>query len=193
MENNYTIKYTKTRHGYARLDKEWNLTISIPTFLRNDKSFHENLIAKWQKLIDRYTKKSHLATITEDKILIFWESTNKSDLWNNPKEINLELKKVLYEYSKSVLDEISEDIWKKYTELKIKKLKSKWGSCNSRQEIVLNQDLVHLSNKLIKYVIIHEACHLKHNHHQKSFRDLVEKHCPNYKLLRRELKNIIIR
>lgn len=193
MENNYEIKYTDTRHGYARINKEWKLVISIPNFLRNDKKFHESLISKWQKLISRYNKKTHINIVTDDEILLFWEATKKSDLWKNQKQVQSELKKILYEYCEPILDSISSTIWKKYSELKIKKLKSKWGSCSSDQIIVLNQDLVHLPNKLIKYVVIHEVCHLKHKHHQKSFRDLVENLCPNYKLLRKELKNIIIR
>jgi predicted metal-dependent hydrolase len=193
MENNYEIKYTDTRHGYARIDKEWKLIISIPTFLRNDKIFHENLISKWQKLISRYNKRTHIDTITQDQILLFWESTEKKELWKNTKEIHKQLKIILYEYCEPILRSFSSIIWKKYSELKIKKMKSKWGSCSSVQVIVLNQDLVHLPNKFIRYVIIHEACHLKHKHHQKSFRDLVENLCPNYKLLRRELKNIVVR
>lgn len=193
MGNNYEIKYTDTRHGYARINKEWKLVISIPNFLRNDKKFHESLISKWQKLISRYNKKTHINIITDDEISLFGEATKKSELWKNQKQIQSELKKILYEYCEPILDSLSATIWKKYSELKIKKLKSKRGSCSSDQIIVLNQDLVHLPNKLIKYVIIHEACHLKHKHHQKSFRDLVENLCPNYKLLRKELKNIIIR
>ncbi len=193
MENNYEIKYTDTRHWYARIDKEWKLIISIPSILRNDKNFCENLISKWQKLISRYNKRTHVDIITQNNILLFWEPTDKINIWKTSKEIQAELKNILYEYSHPILDSLSSIIWYKYSELKIKKIKSKWGSCSSSQIIILNQDLVHLPNKLIKYVIIHEACHLKHKHHQESFRNLVENLCPNYKLLRKELKNIVIR
>ncbi|HCB51634.1 TPA: hypothetical protein DEP21_03600 [Patescibacteria group bacterium] len=57
----------------------------------------------------------------------------------------------------------------------------------------LNLDLIHLPTKLIKYVIIHEACHLKVKNHSTKFRDLVESYCPNYKLLRKELRNLVIK
>lgn len=193
MENDYEIKYTNIRNGYARINREGKLVFSIPNFLRNDKKFHDGLILKWQKLLEKYGKKNHIDKVLDDQILIFWEYIDKSDLWKNKKEVDLEIKKILLEYSKPILDEVSDVIWYKYSDLKIKKLRSKRGSCDHNQNIVLNQELIHYPSKFTKYVVIHEAAHLKHKHHQKPFRDLVEKLYPNYKIIRKELKNIIIR
>ncbi len=76
----------------------------------------------------------------------------------------------------------------KYQSLKVKKLKSRWGSCDNRKNIILNTYLMQLDWKLIDYVILHELTHTEHQHHQSDFWDSLSKICPNYKELRKELK-----
>jgi predicted metal-dependent hydrolase len=57
---------------------------------------------------------------------------------------------------------------------------------------MFSQNLVHLPTKYIKYVVIHEVCHLKHKNHSKEFWTEVEKFLPNYRETRKEMKKIII-
>ena len=64
---------------------------------------------------------------------------------------------------------------------KVRFYKTRWGSCNSRDELSFNYLLMLLPSWVIDYVIIHELCHLKHLNHGKLFWQLVEQHCPNYK------------
>ena len=106
---------------------------------------------------------------------------------------SIELKEILYDYAKPIFDEYSQKLKISYKELKIRKVSAKWGSCTSDQRIMLNANLVHLPTRLIVYVIIHEACHLKIKNHSSRFRELVEIHCPNYKTLRKELRNYILK
>jgi hypothetical protein len=42
----YTISYKKVRHGYVRLTHDGKLSITIPTFLKNDEKFKNSLIEK---------------------------------------------------------------------------------------------------------------------------------------------------
>ncbi len=67
-------------------------------------------------------------------------------------------------------------------------LKTRWGSCNSKKEIVLSTHLIQLPWDLIDYVIMHELTHIKHLNHSKSFWSELEIILPNYKSLRKELK-----
>ena len=67
-------------------------------------------------------------------------------------------------------------------------LKSRWGSCNSANDIVLNGYLVQLSWECIDYVIWHELSHTKHHNHSDSFWQELSKHVPNYKQVRKSLK-----
>jgi predicted metal-dependent hydrolase len=76
----------------------------------------------------------------------------------------------------------------KFKSCSVKKLKSRWGSCDSYQNIVLNMYLIQLDWKLIDYVIYHELAHVKYKHHQKDFWNYMEQLLPDYKMLRKEIK-----
>ena len=45
------------------------------------------------------------------------------------------------------------------------------------------------SEKAIKYVVLHEICHLKHMNHSKKFWDMVKLYMNDYKEVAKELKN----
>lgn len=75
-----------------------------------------------------------------------------------------------------------------YSGVSIKKLKSRWGSCNHQKHISLNFFLMQLPWPLIDYVLLHELNHTEHLNHSRSFWSQMEKHSPDVKHLRRELK-----
>lgn len=68
--------------------------------------------------------------------------------------------------------------------------KTRWGSCTSVGNINLNWKLVAFEPDLIDYVIIHELCHLIHPNHSRRFWSLVSSHCPNFKLLDKQLAQV---
>ncbi len=187
------IIYKPIRHAYARITKEGNLQLCIPSRLRDNQKFKEQLLEKGQKLLLRYQKKHHLQSVTDEYVLLFGEQVPLEEVTESPKKLATELKCILYEYAKPLFDEYSEKLKIPYKELKIRKVIAKWGSCTSDQRIMLNTNLVHLPTRLIQYVIIHEACHLKIKNHSPRFRNLVEIYCPNYKLLRKELRSFILK
>lgn len=70
----------------------------------------------------------------------------------------------------------------------IKEIKYSWGSCSSKKNITINLELIKYSQKAIRYVILHELCHIKHMNHSKEFWKLVEKYMPEYKEIQKEFK-----
>lgn len=76
----------------------------------------------------------------------------------------------------------------KYKSLQIKPMKTRWGSCDSRQNITLNCYLVTLAPELIDYVILHELTHTRHQHHQPTFWRTMEQVLPQAKSLRRRAR-----
>lgn len=74
-----------------------------------------------------------------------------------------------------------------FSSVGVKRLKSRWGSCSSNQEIILNLFLMQLPWYLIDYVLLHELTHTKHMEHGTAFWQELEKHLPNAKLLRNEI------
>jgi len=204
----YTISYKKIRHGYVRLTNDGKLSITIPTFLKNDETFKKNLIDKWSKLLARHHKRTHIQSQTPDHILLFWEEIFIKNLCSLTKELDSDLsedwgfkkkqllnflKKNLHEYIVPIADKYSNLIWKSYKEITIRRLKSKRWSCSHDNVLTFNLDLIHLSTKYIRYVVIHEVCHIRHHNHSSQFRDLVAQYCPDYKIVRKELKNFIIK
>lgn len=73
--------------------------------------------------------------------------------------------------------------------LKIRNMKTRWGVCNRRDNIItLNSELIKKDVDLIDYVIIHELCHFYEGNHSKKFWCLVSEYYPNYKEARKRLK-----
>ena len=67
--------------------------------------------------------------------------------------------------------------------------KTRWGSCSSRGNLSFNYNLLRFRKAVIDYVIVHELCHRKEMNHSEKFWNLVEIYCPDFRKLRKELKD----
>lgn len=77
-----------------------------------------------------------------------------------------------------------------YPSLTIRKMKTRWGVCNTRiKKITLNLELIKKDKKYLDYVIVHELSHLVYPNHGSDFWHLVSILVPNYKVLRKELNS----
>ncbi|MGD0343275.1 MAG: SprT family zinc-dependent metalloprotease [Bacteroidales bacterium] len=79
----------------------------------------------------------------------------------------------------------------KPSELAVRALKRRWGSCNSKGKITISSELIKLDEVYLEYVILHELCHLKHHNHGKKFYGLLSEVFPDWKQRRSELKKFI--
>lgn len=75
-----------------------------------------------------------------------------------------------------------------YTDLTIKQLTGRWGSCSEKQEITLNCFLMQLPWELIDYVILHELVHTKVMAHGPVFWVEMERVLPDVQKLRKQIK-----
>jgi len=70
----------------------------------------------------------------------------------------------------------------------IKKMKTRWGSCNTRDyRVWLNLELAKKSLNCIEYVLVHEMVHLLERNHSEHFKALMDKFLPQWQLYRDEL------
>jgi hypothetical protein len=107
----------------------------------------------------------------------------------SPAQVQRELYVWYREQAKDIFEKIlfqCLDLFKQYgipkPELKIMRMKSRWGSCNTRKKIViLNTELARAPAECIEYVAVHELCHLKHNGHGRAFYSLLEEVMPDWK------------
>lgn len=75
-----------------------------------------------------------------------------------------------------------------YRSVTIKRLKSRWGSCNEHKDIVLNCFLMQLPWHLIDYVLLHELTHTRILRHGEPFWSQLGKYLPDLALRRKEIK-----
>lgn len=163
----YTIIRAKIKNLYIHV-KEGKVTVKAPKYLKEAqiKEFI-NKKAKWiyEKVNETKAQKRAEEPVTENEI-------------------------------RSLANLVEKNI-KKYSELlqispnkvTIKNIKYAWGSCSSKKNISINQQLAKKSEKEIEYVVLHEMSHLIHMNHSKEFWNLVGKYMPDYKIWRKKLKS----
>lgn len=155
-----------------------------------------------EKMIDKQIKKNE---------------TNKRE-YNNllGKKLNIiykEVKKPIYNLDTIIVkDDVmlnnwykkyAKDVFKKYLDeayyvfdekipypiIKVRSMKTRWGVCNRRDNsVTLNLELIKKDPEYLNYVIVHELSHFIHFDHSRAFWHVVEKYCPDYKTVRKKLK-----
>lgn len=79
----------------------------------------------------------------------------------------------------------------KYPLVKIRTMKSRWGSCQPQKGIItLNAKMIAAPREAIEYVVLHEFAHFIHPNHSKDFYGLVEKLMPDWKERREMLQGV---
>lgn len=71
----------------------------------------------------------------------------------------------------------------------VKKMKTKWGSCNSAaRRVWLNLELAKKPPECLEYILVHEMVHFLVRHHDERFRAHMDRFLPDWRL-RRDLLN----
>lgn len=102
----------------------------------------------------------------------------------------IEIKKIIEERIKYFLNNYK--IFKfsfDKNKISYKNQRSLWGSCSSVNNLNFNCNLIEKRIEVIDYVIIHELSHTLYKDHSKNFWNCIANIIPNYKELRKELKN----
>lgn len=67
--------------------------------------------------------------------------------------------------------------------------KTRWGSCSKKGNVSFSYRIALLPPRYADYIVVHELCHLKEMNHSQKFWDLVSLAVPNYRDIRKALKN----
>ncbi|MGL1861146.1 MAG: M48 family metallopeptidase [Pseudodesulfovibrio sp.] len=86
------------------------------------------------------------------------------------------------------LDEMSRRLSMPYEALRVRRQKTRWGSCSGRGTLSVNAKLLFLPVELVDHLLLHELCHTEQLNHSARYWNLVAKHEPNFAQLEDDLK-----
>ncbi|MEZ6330943.1 MAG: SprT family zinc-dependent metalloprotease [Candidatus Saccharimonadales bacterium] len=102
------------------------------------------------------------------------------------------MKRALNKQAKEIIpdrvDFLARQFGYSYQSVHCKPLRSRWGSCSNKKELIFNCYILMLPWEIIDYIIMHELSHTKHMNHSTQFWDEVASTTPDYILLRKQLK-----
>lgn len=182
------IQRKRIKNTYLRVKDDLSIYISTNYFVskRDIENFIESNKDSIRMMLNKQIKKNN----KKDDFYYLgksYEVTNKEELENVDKWYRKQAIKIFSERYEYLFSKFESNV--SMPTLKIRKMKSRWGVCNRRRHtITLNLELIKKDINIIDYVIIHELCHLVHFNHSKNFWNLVSYYIPNYKQLRKLLK-----
>lgn len=167
--------------------KPHRLMVSVPLFISNAQL--EQAIAKrvsWAiahhpQVLEQYQRK-HAPTSespTADSPLLLWGIAQPFTLSSDEKiaYYRQNLSKVM----PALFDKWQPIIGASANEIRLKKMHTRWGSCNTRaRRIWLSVYLPAYPIECTEYVIVHELCHLHHANHSRAFWQTVATAMPDY-------------
>ena len=79
----------------------------------------------------------------------------------------------------------------KVSEFGIKKMKTKWGTCNREaRRIWINLELAKKPLECLEYIVVHEMVHLLERNHNNNFVAYMDKYLPQWRHLKEELNHL---
>ena len=136
--------------------------------------------SKINEFVKEHTAWIEKAVLRQKQNSFKFDSLTESDI-----EI---LKNRLREYLPGKLDYYSELMGVRHNGYKVTSARKRFGSCSGRNTLCFSYILMLYPEEAIDYVIVHELSHLIYADHSKRFWDLVEENYPEYKKIRKLLK-----
>ncbi|MFK8028973.1 MAG: M48 family metallopeptidase [Gammaproteobacteria bacterium] len=87
------------------------------------------------------------------------------------------------------LRDTSDELQLFYKRAQVRGQKTRWGSYSSTGTLCINYYLMLLEPDLVRYLFVHELCHIRHLNHSKAFWSLVESFEPDYRALEARLND----
>ena len=191
------------KNTYLRVKKDLKLYVSTNTFV-SDRQIKNTIEENMDSIIKMYEKQLYKKSLDTQFSFL---GTVYEPVMMNGDEIRLGESRVfigkdadLDKWYKSRAKDIFQerlDYWYQnfnrkipYPSLTIRKMTSRWGVCNSKlKRVTLNLELIKKDISCLDYVIVHELSHFIEMNHSNRFWKVVEENYPNYKEVRKVMKN----
>ena len=204
-----TIKYRKgMKNIYLRVEKNGDIVVKSPLRMPNyiiKKLIHDNIAElkrRQNNSINNSSKKREYKTgetyfvfgqelpvevvksnkntliITEDKIVLVVKDENQ----DREKIFQKGIREKLRQQSLYFIKKYELIMNVKANELRIKKMKTRWGTCNlEAKRIWINEELVKYPISCLEHIVVHELTHLLEINHTPRFYKLLEYYYPEYR------------
>lgn len=199
----YEVVIKKIKHTYFHF-KQDKIIVSKNKYISNEK-IEAYLLSHFDRFYSRLSKQVNLPTYFGEHLDIkmvnhpkfHYEIGNEIIIYHpesmsNEQAVNAFYKQELTKKVESLkpwLEEKLQPLGLTCLPTKIKKLKTKYGSCHTKKlEITLNQFLAKLDLIYLKYVLLHEYAHVLVPNHQKPFYEVLDKLMPGHKDIQKALK-----
>lgn len=114
---------------------------------------------------------------------------------SGPEQVAALLKDWYRHRAEIYFSQVFDECWRRFQKkeldkprLKIRTMKTRWGSFSRKSGITLNLELIKAPRECIEYVVIHELCHLFHPDHGAKFYDLLVSLLPDWVERKRKLE-----
>lgn len=186
LPNNEVIMFIKSRKNWILKKQEFILNNNIQPplkFISGEK--HQLWSREYTLQLIKNDNIEHVL-IDEDTSIMYLPLPKKSTI-KAREEILIDFyRKELQNAIPQVLEKCSLIVGQKPSEVKVRKMKN-WGNCRQDRRITLNLNLAKKDPKCLEYVMIHELCHLIEFNHGEKFKKLIDKFCPDWKKIKKEL------
>ena len=110
---------------------------------------------------------------------------NKYKRTGNVAIVKLAIEKMYQEIARVEIENVMEETRIKMNGLApenyiIRKIPNKLAKTINMRTIIINPEIVKYDKKVLKYVVLHEFCHLKYKNHSKGFFEMMEKYMDDY-------------
>ena len=194
IKKNNKNTYVRVKDGYVYVTTNYFSTNrSIEKLLRDNYSSIGKMIDKYENSI----KNSKLFYLFGKNYNVVYDDCDINIIDDtiyvrNEDALNKWLKKYISDtfsiHLKYWYNRYEEDI--PVPNLKIRKMKTRWGVCNTKNHnVTLNFLLYKYDIECLDYVIVHELSHFIEANHSSRFWKQVSKYYPNYKEVRKKLKD----
>ena len=194
------IRYVRNRRARnlaIRIKPDGEVRVTIPGYISQKKAEHFVFSKKRWILQKIHQRKMH-----EDSGLVI---KNGDDIYVRGKRIRICLKneqdtleeslwRILHREAAAYLPGRVQDLAREhglhYSGVKVRRMKTRWGSCTARDGINLNTWLMMIPEHLSDYVILHELAHTRHRDHSPAFWSYLDRLTEGRsKALRKELRS----
>ena len=138
-------------------------------------------VANHAQVLEQYKRKQHALTesSTANSPLSLWGIAQTFTL--SPDDTIAYYRKQLSDVIPSLFDKWQPIVGARANEIRLKKMHTRWGSCNTRvRRVWLSVYLPAYPIECTEYVIVHELCHLHHANHSSAFWQTVATAMPDY-------------